>query len=231
MSKASSSYLISGLLSFGLGIPLELFLVIAIFKYKDVLDVNVSSWGLIKTYFWRACGINIISVFWALLLLSPFCFFIYLLMLTELNSIRDILLVVGFFLLNILGFGARDLGIRILLDRDTGIQESIWMGLKELYTHRANYLPFAVTQMLLGHLTMVLTILFSGIWVGAGRSLVDFYKLLDGARESQCSILLLFNYIILPLNLTATTLMYLDRKFEATAFPQQVVILEPSNSE
>jgi len=208
------------LLSFVLGIFLELFLIINILVYKD-FDTDVSTWSLIKRYFWRACGIHVASAFWALVLLSPFCFFVYLAILAELNSLFGLFLIVALLALSIIHFGINELGLRIMVSRNRRISESMWQGFKELSAHQIYYLPFLIASVLLSALPIFLASILSGAQIGSIGSLAALAKFITAGEGSKWSILLILNYIIIPINMTATTFIYIDRKFESVNYQRQ----------
>src|SRR5215208_5894760 len=144
------------ILNLALKIGPELFLIITIFQYKDLLDADISTWSLIKRYFLRVCGIKIAGVVLALALLSPFCFFVFLVMLAELNNLLGPMIIVGIIGFIICYFGVSDLGIRILISKDKKVKESMWQGIKELSSHLWFYQPFVLASIFLSALPFLL---------------------------------------------------------------------------
>ncbi len=208
-SHSSLLTLMAFVLNFALGMVLELFLIIFIFNYKEILEINDSIWELMSTYFLRVCGISVASVFWVLLLISPFCFLVYLAVLAELRDFLIFLVPVAYFGFCVLSFGICDLGIRIVICEDKKIKESMWSGFRELNNHLSHYLPFVLASALLAALPIGLTTIFTLPQVPSGSSLDEFLTVMN---QSGCATLTFLSYIIVPLNIAAKTFIYLDRK-------------------
>ena len=132
--------LLADLFEFSAHVVLELMVIATVFKNRNVPLFSVSTWDVAIKYFWRFIGINIASVFAALLVLSPFCFFLFLLATAELNYIFSVLFVFVYFLFVILFFGVYSLGSRILVSQNRNITESMWAGFQELNTNRSYYI-------------------------------------------------------------------------------------------
>lgn len=141
--------LLADLFEFSAHVVLELMVIATVFKTRNVPLFSVSTWDVAIKYFWRFIGINIASVFAVLLVLSPFCFFLFLLATAELNYIFSVLFVFVYFLFVILFFGVCSLGSRILVSQNRNITESMWTGFRELNTNRSYYIWFITLAFLL----------------------------------------------------------------------------------
>ena len=200
-------------LTFVFGIILDLLVIITTFQYKNMFDESVSTWSLVRRYFWRACGISIASIFGVLILISPVCFLIFLVLVAELNGLLVLFLGVALIAFLIFHFGTYGLGLRILISSNKKIWESMWQGFRELNIHQASYLPFVIVSVFLSVSPFLFATVLSGTQFRLNSSLLELAKFVSSVERSIWSILFLFNYIITPLNIVATTLVYFDNNF------------------
>jgi len=210
------SFIIS-LVTVGVGVVLDLIVILTVFRENGFYPIDTSRWLGVKKFFWRTVGLNIASVF-AVLLLSPLCFFLYLLALDELNNVFSILYIFTFVVFMILWFGINFLGIRILVGQDKKIGESMWMGFQTLNSYRSHYFPFIAFSLLVSFFPFLIVNIISFIQVGSTICSVPiiptdvFHEnslLVYASVPGSYAVLRLYGFLIAPITSAAITLIYL----------------------
>lgn len=212
--------ILAELFELAVGVFVVLIIIASIFKDKNVQLSSTSSWDVATRYFWRFIGINFASVVIILLVLSPFCFFLFLLATAELNYIFSVFYIFVYFLFMILFFGANSLGTRILIGQDKRIVESMWAGFQELNKNRSYYIWFIViTFFLLSLPSFVINIsglkqlgltIYSVPFVPFDK-FWDNYLLVMGSVSRINWIFGVYRSFMSPINIAAITLVYLKR--------------------
>lgn len=222
---------IISLLTMGVGVVLDLIVILTVFRENGFYPINTSRWLGVKKFYLRIVGLNIASVFVVLLLLSPLCFFLYLLALDELNNVFSMLYIFTFVVFMILWFGINFLGIRILVGQDKKNGESMWMGFQTLNSHRSHYFPFIAFSLLISFFPFLIVNIISFIQVGSTIYSVPiiptdmFHEnslLVYASVPGSYAVLRLYGFLIAPITSAAITLIYL-RFLQSQSSPMPIM--------
>lgn len=208
---------------FVVGVFVELIIIATIFKSRRAPLLNNSIWEVATRYFWRVVGIKLGSIFVLLVVISPLCFFLFLLLTAEINSIFSILLVFTVSVYVVFYFGTNFLGIRILIDHDKKIGESMWAGFQELNRNRSHYFGFISISFILfflpSHIASILSLgqnsfsTFSTPLIPYERFYDNYLQIIRTVSDRSVFTILfvIFRYLLDPINVAGITLIYLNR--------------------
>jgi len=201
---------------------IELLIIATIFKDRNVSLVSPSTWDIAIKYFWRVVGIKVGSLFAVLTIISPLCFFLFLLLVAELNIIFSLLLVFAFFIYMVFYFGVNLLGIRILVSQDKKIGESMWAGFQELRKNTSYYFGFMTISFFLFFLPLIVSNLMSLVQTGFTMFSVPFVPY-DVFYDNYLQVIktlydknvfatffVFFGYFMNPIFISAITLIFVN---------------------
>lgn len=139
--------LILSSISILMSVLLDLYVMSAVFKEKDVLESKDSIWGSVREIFWKVVGLRFISSFILLILFGlsiPLLLLIFSVL--QPNFISLVVFSVWLFFIGFIGFGLSDIGTCMLLVKNKSVVKSVVSGYKESNINFPFYVViFAVT--------------------------------------------------------------------------------------
>lgn len=139
--------LILSSISILMSVVLELYVILAVFKEKDVLESKDNIWGSVRKIFWKGVGLRFISSFMLFILFGlsiPLLLLIFSVL--QPNFISLVVFSVWLFFIGLIGFGLSDIGTCMLLVKNKSAVNSVISGYKELNINFPFYaVIFAVT--------------------------------------------------------------------------------------
>lgn len=202
-------------------VVLELFVILAVFKERDMLESKDDIWGSVRKIFWKGVGLQFTGSFILLILFGlslPLLLLIFSVLQPSFVSL--VVFAIWLFCVGLVGFGLFDLGICILLVKNKSVFESVFNGYKELHQNILFYTLIFVVTTFVGFVPFILVFSLatsqSGINIFAMTitsyaSLVQIYlKILSMANN--LNYLFVIHILLLPLQYAVVALAFVSKQ-------------------